>query len=107
MANTIATLARTAQGYKGTLATLTLQAPIEFLPNAQKSKPNEPDFRIVATATGFEIGAAWIRQAKDSGEDYVSASLSAPEFNGVMYCNLAPAPGGKPGEHVLIWNRRR
>ena len=106
MASTIATLTKTADGYKGVLTTLTLKAPIEFLKNGRKASPKEPDYRIVATGNGFELGAAWIRTAKNTGEDYVSASLSAPELNGVMYGNVAPAPGGKPEDYVLIWNRR-
>ena len=64
------------------------------------------DYRVVA-GNGFEVGAGWVRQAKLSGEEYVSISLSAPEFNGVMYGNIAPLnPGGKADEYVLIWNRR-
>ena len=106
MASTIATLTKTSDGYKGMLTTLTLKAAIEFQRNARKANDKGPDFRVVATQNGFELGAAWIRQAKTTGEDYVSVSLSAPELNGVMYGNIAPAPGGKPDEFVLIWNRR-
>ncbi len=106
MASTIANLTKTKDGYRGTLTTLTLKAPIEFQPNARKANENEPDFRIVASNNGFELGAAWIRKARSSGDDYVSASLSAPEFSDTMYANVAPAPGGKDGEYVLIWNRR-
>ena len=106
MASTIATLTKSQDGYKGMLTTLTLKAPIEFQRNARKANDKGPDFRVVATQNGFELGAAWIRQAKTTGEDYVSVSLSAPELNGVMYGNIAPAPGGKPDEFVLIWNRR-
>ncbi|MGL4243448.1 MAG: DUF736 domain-containing protein [Beijerinckiaceae bacterium] len=106
MASTIATLTKTANGYKGVLTTLMLKAPIEFQANARKASDKAPDFRVVASNNGFELGAAWIKQAKDTGDSYISVSLSAPELNGVMYGNLAPAPGGKEDEFVLIWNRR-
>jgi uncharacterized protein (DUF736 family) len=106
MASTIATLTKTATGYKGVLTTLMLKAPIEFQANARKASDKAPDFRVVASNNGFELGAAWIKQARNTGEEYVSVSLSAPEFNGVMYGNIAPAPGGKEDEFVLIWNRR-
>jgi uncharacterized protein (DUF736 family) len=106
MSSTIATLSRTDDGFKGTLTTLTMSAPIEIQKNPRKAKPTEPDYRVVATRNGFELGAAWIRQSRTNGEDYVSVSLTAPELNGVMYGNIAPAPGGKEGEFVLIWNRR-
>jgi uncharacterized protein (DUF736 family) len=107
MASTIANLTKTSNGgYKGTLTTLSTKAPIEFQPNTRKSRDEEPDFRIVATHNGFELGAAWTRKSRSSDGDYVSASLSAPEFNGKLYANVAPAPGGKEGEFVLIWNGR-
>ena len=105
MASTIASLTKTADGFKGTLTTLTLKTPIEIQKNARKANEREPDYRVVA-GNGFEVGAGWVRQAKLSGEEYVSISLSAPEFNGVMYGNIAPAPGGKADEYVLIWHRR-
>jgi uncharacterized protein (DUF736 family) len=106
MSSTIANLNKTDDGYRGTLTTLTMSAPIEIQRNTRKAKPTEPDYRVVGTKNGFELGAAWIRQSRSNGEDYVSVSLSAPELNGVMYGNIAPAPGGKDGEFVLIWNRR-
>ena len=101
MASTIAALTKTADGFKGTLTTLTLKAPIEIQKNARKANEREPDYRVVA-GNGFEVGAGWVRQAKLSGEEYVSISLSAPEFNGVMYGNIAPAPGGNAarGAHL-------
>jgi uncharacterized protein (DUF736 family) len=106
MASTIATLTKTSTGYKGVLTTLMIKAPIELQANARKANEKAPDFRVVASNNGFELGAAWIQQSKKTGEDYVSVSLTAPELNGVMYGNLAPAPGGKEDEYVLIWNRR-
>lgn len=106
MASTIATLTKTSTGFKGVLTTLMLKAPIEFQANVRKANDKAPDFRVVASNNGFELGAAWIKQARSTGEEYISVSLSAPELNGVMYGNLAAAPGGKEDEFVLIWNRR-
>jgi uncharacterized protein (DUF736 family) len=106
MASTIATLTKTSTGFKGVLTTLMLKAPIEFQANARKANDKAPDFRVVGSNNGFEFGAAWVRQSKKTGEDYISVSLSAPELNGAMFGNLARAPGGKEDEYVLIWNRR-
>jgi uncharacterized protein (DUF736 family) len=102
---TIATLTQKADGnLEGTLTTLNGSAPIALVPNARKAKDSEPDFRIVSRKNGFELGAGWVRTSKNTGEDYISVSLSAPEFNGVIYGNVAPAPGDDPSKKVIIWN---
>lgn len=53
--------------------------------------------------TGFEIGAGWHRISQRSGEEYLSVKLEAPEI-GVIFGNLAPAPGGKENKKVILWN---
>ena len=101
---TIANLTRKSDGsLDGTLATLNVQAPISIVPNGRKAKDNEPDFRVISRRNGYELGAGWNRISRSTGEEYVSVSLSAPEF-GSIYCNLAPAPGDDPNKMVLIWN---
>jgi uncharacterized protein (DUF736 family) len=101
---TIATLTTKEDGsMEGTLATLNVSAPIALLPNGRKAKENEPDFRVISRKNGFELGAGWYRTSKTTGEEYVSVSLSAPEF-GVIYGNVAPAPGDDPTKKVIIWN---
>lgn len=89
---------------EGTLATLSVTAQISIIPNARKAKDNEPDYRIVSRKNGYELGAGWNRISKNTGEEYVSVSLSAPEFGGVIYGNVAPAPGNDPSKKVIIWN---
>ena len=101
---TIANLTQKADGaLEGTLATLNVTAPIALVPNTRKAKDNEPDYRIISRKNGFELGAGWNRVSKNTGEDYVSISLSAPEF-GTIYGNVAPAPGDDPSKKVIIWN---
>lgn len=87
----------------GTLATLNVTAPISIVPNARKTKENEPDFRILSRKNGFELGAGWNRFSQSTGAEYVSVSLSAPEF-GTIYGNVANAPGDDPTKKVIIWN---
>ena len=104
MASTLATLSRTENGFRGTLSTLTIKAPIAVLENrTKKDGSDEPDFRVIATRNGFEVGAAWTRTSKTSGKEYISVSLTAPEF-GKIFANIAQAPGGKEDEYVMIWN---
>lgn len=101
---TIATLTLKSDGnLEGTLATLNVTAPIALVPNGRKAKDNEPDYRIVSRKNGFELGAGWNRISKNTGEQYISVSLSAPEF-GTIYGNVAPAPGDDPTKKVIIWN---
>lgn len=99
---TIATLNVKDDGFEGTLTTLNVTAQIAILPNA-KNKDSEPDYRVVSRKNGFELGAGWKRVSQSSGAEYVSVSLSAPEF-GTIYGNIANAPGNDPEKKVIIWN---
>lgn len=101
---TIATLTTKTDGsLEGTLATLNVTAQIAIVPNGRKSKDSEPDFRIISRKNGFELGAGWNRFSQNTGAEYISVSLSAPEF-GTIYGNIANAPGDDEGKKVIIWN---
>ena len=101
---TIATLTQKADGnFEGTLTTLKITAAIALMPNPRKVKESAPDFLIVSRKNGFELGAGWNRKSKSTGEEYISVSLSAPEF-GTIYGNVAPAPGDDMTKKVIIWN---
>ncbi len=100
---TIATLTVKEAGFEGTLATINVTAQIAILPNVEKTKDSEPDYRIVSRKNGFELGAGWKRKSLSTGAEYVSVSLSAPEF-GTIYGNIANAPGNDPEKKVIIWN---
>lgn len=101
---TIANLTVKSDGtLEGMLATLNVTAPIAIIPNARKAKDSEPDFRVVSRKNGFELGAGWNRFSQATGAEYVSVSLSAPEF-GTIYGNIANAPGDDQTKKVIIWN---
>src|SRR5688572_3329015 len=101
---TIATLTQKTNGsLEGTLATLNVTAQIAIVPNGRKTKDNEPDFRIISRKNGFELGAGWNRISQNTGAEYVSISLSAPEF-GIIYGNIANAPGDDDDKKIIIWN---
>ncbi len=104
MATTIATLTQKNDGsLEGTLATLSVNTPIAVVPNAVKASEDAPDFRVIARRSGFELGAGWNRISKQTGEEYTSIKLSAPEI-GVIYGNIAPAPGSDATKKVILWN---
>ena len=52
--------------YKGTLKTLTISCGIEILPNLEKTRDAQPDFRVL-TDERTEIGAGWTRTGQSSG----------------------------------------
>ncbi len=104
MATTIANLTAKADGsMEGVFATLRVNAPITLIPNNNKSREDAPGYRIVNKRTGFEIGAGWNRVSLRSGDEYLSVKLEAPEV-GVIFGNLAPAPGGEGNKKVILWN---
>ena len=91
-------------GYKGQLKTLTIRVEIDIVPNAAKSAEAQPDFRVLTQ--GVEIGAGWTRTGENSGRDYVSLSLAAPEFGPRrLYANLGRAAGQDDDDSfAIIWN---
>ncbi len=104
MATTIANLTTKADGsMEGVFATLRVNAPITLIPNANKSSEEAPDYRILNKRTGFEIGAGWYRTSQRTGKETLSVKLEAPEI-GVIFGNLAPAPGGEENKKVILWN---
>ncbi|WP_282611233.1 DUF736 domain-containing protein [Pelagibius sp. Alg239-R121] len=85
-------VSRNDKGFKGNLKTLSIKAPIEFIVNTSKTNDKQPDYIVLVD--GVEVGAAWNRVSKHSGNDYVSLQLSAPEFGPrKLYANLGQAAG--------------
>lgn len=89
-------------GFKGHLKTLTINTPIEFAPNDEKTNSKAPDYTIFA-GDRVEIGAAW-NKTSSAGNAYVSLTLSAPEF-GRLHANLGRAAGqDDESAFAIIWN---
>ncbi|MBR0900096.1 DUF736 family protein [Bradyrhizobium tropiciagri] len=90
--------------YKGQLKTVSIRADIDIVPNRDKTTATHPDFRVFTQ--GVEIGGGWIRCGENSGKEYVSLSLAAPEFGArKLYANLGRAAGQDEGSvFALIWN---
>ena len=95
---------RTAKGFKGNLKTLGIKAPIEFIPNSTKNTDKQPDYLVFVD--GVEVGAAWSRVSKTSGNDYVCLQIAAPEFGPrKITANLGQAAGqDDPDTFAIIWN---
>ena len=82
---------RDGEGFKGQLRTLSIKRAIEIVPNRRKTRDKQPDFRVNAEG-GVELGAGWVRIGRQSGNEYVSLELSAPELGPHrIYANLGRA----------------
>ncbi len=91
--------------YKGALKTLTISSRIEILPNRGKTSDRHPDYRVYA-AEGVEIGTARIRVGETSHSEYLSLTLSIPEFGAKrLTANLGRVPGREEENlFAIIWN---
>lgn len=89
--------------FKGQLKTLSISADITVVINRGKSTDSQPDYRVLSE--GVEIGAGWVRHSDNSGRDYVSLSLAAPEFGPRrLYANLGQAAGAPEDRFAVLWN---
>jgi uncharacterized protein (DUF736 family) len=95
---------RKHQGFEGNLNTLTIKAKIRIAANEAKSSDKQPDYLVFVE--GVEVGAAWVKKARTSGNEYVSLSIAAPEFGPKkLYANLGVAAGqDDPDTFAIIWN---
>ena len=96
---TIGTFTKQANGFAGTVKTLTLNVKAKVTP-AEKANEKAPDYRIFAGST--EFGAAWTKTTKEN-KPYLSVKLDDPSFPAPIYATLVETD---TGEHALIWSRR-
>ena len=93
---------QTSTGFVGTIRTLTITAELQFLPAERGRNGSTPDFRIFAGA--LEVGAAWVKQARDTGRSYLSVKLDDPSFPAPIFAGLFESE--TEGRHNLVWNRQ-
>lgn len=104
---TIGTITRNDNGeFTGNVRTLTASTPIKLIPLGEAKSDRSPSHRVV-TATGFEFGAAWTKNSKETGAEYMSLKLDTPELPTPIYANTGRMPGTEEQDGVLalIWNR--
>jgi len=96
----IGTFTRDESGaFVGNIRTLTLNVKATIKPCA-KDNEKSPDYRVNAGAV--EIGAGWVKSARETGAEYQSLKLDDPSFPAPIYATLVQ---GDNGEHKLIWSR--
>jgi hypothetical protein len=70
----------------------------------QHEQHRKPDFRIFAGPGTTEIGAAWTKQARDTGATYLSIKLDDPCFPAPMFASLHKADDRTPQPGVVPLN---
>ena len=98
----IGTFTRSADGFSGSLKTLTLSANLQLAAETSKSRDSAPDYRIFLGT--IAVGAAWKKTARESGRVYWSVKLDDPAFTAPLYASLVEAEDGKVFN--LLWSRR-
>ena len=96
---TIGTFTKTADGYTGTVKTLTLNVKATIKPSATDND-KAPDLRFFAGAV--EFGAGWSKKSREDRE-YVSCKLDDPSLPAPIYASLVAADDGET--FSLIWSR--
>ncbi|MCG8598256.1 MAG: DUF736 domain-containing protein [Kiloniellales bacterium] len=97
---TIGSFTAVADGYTGTIRTLTVNVKAKIIANDQKKSEGAPDFRVYAGRA--ELGAA--RKAQTNGDeprDYLSVQLDDPSFPEPIRAALFEDDGAA----FLVWNR--
>jgi uncharacterized protein (DUF736 family) len=101
MAN-IGTFRKSGQEFQGEIRTLSVQARVRIVPEANRANDNAPSHRVFVGRA--EIGAAWSKRSNE-GRDYLSVKLDDPSFTSPIYANLFDEPDGET--FTLIWSRSR
>ena len=96
---------RTADGYRGRLRTLTLDAELTLVPAERSEAENAPDYRVHIGEgdQSLEVGAGWKRTGEKAG-DYVSVLIDDPALLYPIHANLFRSMSDE-GAYVLTWNR--
>ena len=96
---TIGTFTKNQDGYKGEIRTIGLAITSEIKP-VKSDNEKAPNFRVYADTV--EVGAGWVRTAKESGDEYISIKMDDPCFPATIYAVLVE----REGQHLLQWSRK-
>lgn len=96
---TIGSFTKNDNGFAGEIRTLGLKVKA-VLQSVSKDGEKAPDFRVLTTGN-VEIGAGWVKAAKEGKREYISVKLDDPTFAAPIYANLVEIEG----KHQLLWSR--
>jgi uncharacterized protein (DUF736 family) len=99
----IGTFSKTADGYQGTIRTITINVKAAFVANDKNGNDKAPDFKLVIGDK--EFGAAWRAKAKDEGgKPFLRVELDDPSFASPIRAALFE--NGEEGKGALVWSRK-
>jgi uncharacterized protein (DUF736 family) len=106
---TLGELTRQDDGaFTGELRMLTFHTALRMVPIDRRSD-KAPDFRLYGRSPqgrAVDVGAAWTKTNRETGEDYISLKIDIPELATVYYATLGRAADqDDPDCMAIIWNR--
>jgi uncharacterized protein (DUF736 family) len=94
--------------FTGELKMLTFHTPLRMVPIERRSD-KAPDYRLYGRTPhgkAVDVGAAWTKGSRDTGETYISLKIDIPELPTVYYATLGRAADqDDPDCMAIIWNR--
>ena len=98
----IGSFSKVADGYAGTIRTMTINVKAKIVANDKNGNDKAPDFRILGC--GGEIGAAWRATPKDENKKpFLRVELDDPSFAEPLRAALFDDAGGESAN--LVWQR--
>jgi uncharacterized protein (DUF736 family) len=106
---TLGELTRQDDGaYTGELRMLSFHTQLRMVP-ITRPHDKAPDFRLYGRSPNgkaVDVGAAWTKTGRETGETYVSLKIDIPELPQVYYATLGrAAEQDDPDCMAIIWNR--
>lgn len=98
----IGTFSKTADGYAGTIRTMTINVKAALVAHDKNGNDKAPDFKLVVGEK--EFGAAWRATVKgDGGKPFLRVELDDPSFASPIRAALFE--NGEEGKAALVWSR--
>jgi uncharacterized protein (DUF736 family) len=97
----IGTFSKNAEGYSGTIRTMTINVKAVMVLNDKNGNDKAPDFKVLAD--GKELGAAW-RATSKGDKAFLRVELDDPSFAAPIRAALFE--NGEEGKGSLVWNRQ-
>ncbi|MFZ5617218.1 MAG: DUF736 domain-containing protein [Pseudomonadota bacterium] len=99
----IGTFSKSADGYSGTIRTMTINVKAAFVANDKNGNDKAPDFKLLVGER--EFGAAWRAKTKgDGAKSFLRVELDDPSFAAPVRAALFE--NGEEGKGALVWSRR-
>ena len=99
----IGTFSKNADGYAGTIRTMTINVKAALVAHDKNGNAKAPDFKLMIGDK--EFGAAWRAVAKgEGGKPFLRVELDDPSFAAPIRAALFE--NGEEGKGALVWSRK-